>query len=313
MLKGFNQLGDATVTNLVINNLVSFIDYGLLEKGNFISVQRNTPQAAYGGDDARLRLVRDPRYSIGQVWQGVRGNWVWESGVGALTSTDPAHPGVSGVYVNDVFHVSSSTGVYSHYIDHIRGRVIFNSPIPASSKVECDYSYKYINVVEIEGLPWFQEVQKRSERSNSLDFIAQSGDWGQLADSRYQLPAIGIEVSPAPQSKPYQWGGGQYVYPTFRLHCAAEDKYLRNQLIDIVSIQNEKSFFTYNLVEIANDNKFPIDYRGVPTSGAMSFPQLVENYPYKVVRFTTNGDSVYSLGRIHIGTVKYSSEIVLGI
>jgi hypothetical protein len=38
-LKGFDTFGDSTVTNDITENLISFFDYGLLEKSAFINVE----------------------------------------------------------------------------------------------------------------------------------------------------------------------------------------------------------------------------------------------------------------------------------
>ena len=37
-LKGFSNLGDATLTNHIRENFIQFFDYGLLEKNNFDNV-----------------------------------------------------------------------------------------------------------------------------------------------------------------------------------------------------------------------------------------------------------------------------------
>ena len=44
----------------------------------------------------------------------------------------------------------------------------------------------------------------------------------------------------------------------------AEEEYMRNKLIDVVTFQNEKTIFSYGSNLLANDNNYPIDYRGVP-------------------------------------------------
>jgi len=94
-LKGFTKLGDSTLVNDIKENVISFFDWGLLKKDNYINV--SIPSSGiYGGNEHQLRLVDDPRYTAGQVWEGFRSNWVWESG---LTSTDGA-PLVSSTDIN---------------------------------------------------------------------------------------------------------------------------------------------------------------------------------------------------------------------
>lgn len=311
-LKGFTTFGDATITTHIRENLISFFDYGITSKSGFINVE--IPSTGYyGGNDHQLRPVSDPRYANGQVWEGFRSNWVWESGVGALTSSDNAYPGVSGVYINSTFYPVSTTGTYSHYINHPLGRVIFNSPISTASTVECDFSYKYVNVTRVDGLEWFRQIQQYSERSDNTNFINNSGEWGILGDNRLQLPAIGVELVNSRRMQPYQLGGGQTVFTDFLFHCVAEDIYTRDHLVDIICLQNDKVLKAYNLDEISANDAFPLDYRGVPVSGALTYPNLISEYEGNHIRLIESSiDSVYSLTpNVHIGSVKVKTEVIL--
>jgi len=311
-LKGFTNLGDSTITNHVRENLLSFLDYGLIEKSNFENVE--IPSSGYyDGLDHKLRPVSDPRYTDGQVWESARANWVWESGVGALTSTDNAYPGVSGVYVGGTFYPVSTTGTYAHHINHPMGRVVFDSAISTSSDVQCEYSYKYINVVKVDGLQWFSQIQKNSERSDDANFIGNSGEWAVLSENRQQLPMIGVEVSPIRRMEPYQLGGGQTVFTDFLFHCVADNMYDRDFLVDLICLQNQKVFDSFDLNDVATNNAFPLDYRGVPVSGALRYPDLVSTYTGIHIRLVNSRiDSMYSLTPdIHVGTVKVTTECIL--
>lgn len=311
-LKGFTSFGDATVTTHVRENLISFFDYGLISKSGFINIQ--IPSTGYyGGLEHRLRAVEDPRYTDGQVWEGFRSNWVWESGLGALTSTNDTYPGVSGVYVSGVFYPTSTTGTYSHYINHPLGRVIFDSAIATDSVVTCQYSYKYVNVTRADGLEWFKQIQQNSERAENTNFINNSGEWGILGDNRLQLPAIGIEVVNSRKMTPHALGGGQHIYTDFLFHCVAEDVYTRDHLMDIVSLQNDKVLQSYDLNQISTNNVFPLDYRGVPVSGALLYDELISTYEGNHIRLLDASiDSVYSMTpNIHVGTVKLRTEVIV--
>ena len=103
---------------------------------------------------------------------------------------------------------------------------------------------------------------------------------------RLQLPAIAVEVVPRRSYRGYQLGGGQYIYTDVLFHCIAEDAYTRNQLLDMVSFQNDKTIAIFNNNIIADSGAFPIDYRGVPVSGALRYPDLVDNYKSNFMRFT---------------------------
>ena len=83
-LNKISNVGDSTISPLLKDNLIEFFDWGLLDAGGFFNVSIPT-SGQYGGDKHNLRLVDDPRYTSGQVWEGFRSNWVWQSG---LSSTD---------------------------------------------------------------------------------------------------------------------------------------------------------------------------------------------------------------------------------
>jgi len=307
-LKGFTRLGDSTLSNDLQENIISYFDYHLLDMDGYVSVPVNTT-GIYGGDDSRLRLVDDPRYASGQVWAAFRSNFVWESGLGALTSTNVAYPGVSGVFVNSTFYPPSTTGAFAYHIDHPNGVVRFNTAIAVTSNVKCPFSYKYVTVARSEGLPWFKQLHERSERSDG-DFATQSGVYEALPENRQGLPLIGIELA-GRRITPYQLGGGQFVETDFYCHCVAEDSYMRDALVDAVTYQTKASFKMYDLNTIAASSAFPLDYRGVPVSGAKLFPELCSEYGGRTVYLKdAKLDSVYSLGRLQVGTVKITTEVI---
>ena len=64
--------------------------------------------------------------------------------------------------------------------------------------------------------------------------------------------------------------------------------------MDIISLQEGKVLQSYNLNDISTNNKFPLDYRGVPVSGALTYPSLVSTYEGNRIRLIEpNIDSVY--------------------
>ncbi|MEK9698580.1 MAG: hypothetical protein VW270_22600, partial [Candidatus Poseidoniales archaeon] len=66
----------------------------------------------------------------------------------------------------------------------------------------------------------------------------------------------------------------------------AEDEMTRNQLVDIISLQNDKNIHLFNSNEINQNNDFPLDYRGTPVSGALRYPDLVSEYTGGKLRLT---------------------------
>ncbi len=54
----------------------------------------------------------------------------------------------------------------------------------------------------------------------------------------------------------------------------------------MVSFQNDKTITLFNNNNIANSGAFPVDYRGVPVSGALRYPDLIDSYQSNHMRFT---------------------------
>jgi len=192
-LRGFDSIFDSLLMNELQDNIIQYYDWNLLEKGNYFNVSLG--ETDYNGKDySLLSLSSNPNYESGQAWEGFRKNWVWQSGVNRspspLVGLDNSHPGISGVYINDSFYPSDTTGSYAHHVDYLNGRVVFDSPIPTGSKVQAEYSYKYINVIYASTLPWLREIQYRSlELDNPVSN-------NKIPEFTVQLPAVAIEIVP---------------------------------------------------------------------------------------------------------------------
>ena len=68
-LKGFSNVFDSMLSNELQDNIVEFLDFSLLQKGNYFNVtlSESSPR---GNDYSRLRLSSNDQYSAGQVWEG---------------------------------------------------------------------------------------------------------------------------------------------------------------------------------------------------------------------------------------------------
>lgn len=312
-LKGFTTVFDATLNNEIQDGLIEYFDWGLLEKGNYFNVTRGELGPS-GQDMSRLRLSQDERYASGRVWEAFRKNWVWQSGVSyspaPKVGTNNTKPGISGVYINDTFYPSTTTGAYAHYVDYYNGRIIFNSPLPTGTKVQAEYSYKWINVVYPQSVPWLAEIQINTLEPNSAFLQKEKGSYNLPPEARLQLPAIAIEIVPTRTFKGFQLGGGQWVYTDVIFHCLAEDEHTRNKLVDIVSLQNDKNIPIFDTNRINSSGEFPLDYRGVPVSGALRYPDLIAKYNGGFLRLTdtTVSNMVSVSSNIFGGIVRTKTE-----
>lgn len=266
-LKGVSTLKDATFTRQLAANLVEFFNWGLLDADGFFNV-RIPSSGQYGGNKHILRYVNDPNFASGQVWEGFRPNWVWESGL----SDNPIR--ISGIYVNNIFYESATTGTYSHYVDYPRGRIVFNNGISTNSTVKTEYSYKWANFLPAES-PEFRQVLERAYRVDSPGFTAvNSGDWYPLSQNRVTFPSVFLEFG-STKFKPWALGGWQTIQQDVLFHVFAENMGDRDKLTDIIAIQNDRSFALFNINTIATDNKYPLNNQGSIVSGAQTYPQFI--------------------------------------
>ena len=138
-LKGVSNTNRPNVIENIRDNIITFLDWGLINAGGYFNV--SAPSSGhYGGDAHVLRPVRDPRFTDGQVWEAYRSNFVWESGMGVGTPVS-----ISGVFVDDAFSPRNS----GHYIDYVNGRVVFDTAQTVSSTVKLYYSYKYERIFDL--------------------------------------------------------------------------------------------------------------------------------------------------------------------
>jgi len=285
--KGVSNIGDSLLTEQLEVNLTEFLNWGFLHVGGFTNIVVPT-SGCWGGDYHRLRPVHSPYYSDGQVWEGFRQNWVWESG--AVHNSDyPIR--VSGVFVDGSFQPSSGIGTYAHHVNYPLGRIVFDSPISTTSTVTTEYTYRYVHVYR-HNEPWFKEIMYRSFRADDLHFLQSgSGIWSVPAGNRLQLPAVVIEVVPTTSFTGLQLGGGQIVFKDILFHVLAETAYDRNNITDIISYQNNKVIMTFDLNRMFSEDKFPLDHNGSIRDGALSYEQLIQasgngGYFWKKARFT---------------------------
>ena len=322
-LNKIKNMGDSTISSLIQDNLIEFFDWGMLDAGGFFNI--DIPTAGhYGGNKHKLRLVDDPRYNAGQVWEGFRSNWVWQSGLSCATQpktltrlgdkTDPDYPnslhtpGVSGVFIDGNFKPASGVGPYKHHIDYPNGRIVFDTAISTSSEVTAEFSYKWTKVTRANE-DFFREVQYRSERADGDFTLEASGDWSQLAETRLQLPAIAIEVVKNRSFKPHSLGGlSHYVNTDVLFHVLAEDDYERDKLLDVISFQEEKILPLYDSDKIARSGVLPLDYRGMVNplnrDGDFYHPKM---YPDLI---KASGDGGYKYDGVADGTATFKQARV---
>ena len=307
-LKHINTVFDSTDYNEFQDNVVEWLDWSLLEKGNYFNVTLNE-LSPNNTDYSLLQLSNNSNFSIGRAWDGFRPNWIWQSGVVPPTGfADPIVgdndliPGISGVYVDDIFYPSDTTRDYAHHVDYYNGRVVFDTPIPTGSKVQAEYSYKYINVIYANSLPWIREV--------SYNSLVNGPDGILPPEMVINLPCIAVEVA-SKKSIPFSLAGGQQVLTDLIFHCVSEDEYTRNTMLDILVNQSDTMLPIFDSNSIIANNDAPLDYKGSPVPSAPRYPDLISQYSScSVFLRDIRVDMAKTLNsNIHLGLAKCSVEV----
>lgn len=262
--KGNNNYYNTKISKTIEANLVEFINWGFVNQGAFTNVTLDQA-GAYGGDWSRLRRVDDPRYTDGTVYEGIRGNWVWESGLDSSTSPIA----ISGIYVDGVL---TTTG---YNVDYINGRVIFDTAPNSSASIQAEYSFKEVKVFANSEHPILKTVQELSRRPDNTNFLANSGLYVGLRDAKIEPPCIGVEVS-ARSNGGYQLGTGQIVKNTIKCYVLGENDYWVNQIADTLSDQESKNIRLFDLDLMAENDAFPLTYQGYIAPSALTYPDLVQ-------------------------------------
>lgn len=307
-----SHIGNTLLSSEIENNMKWFLDWAFLGIGGWSNVTMPT-SGAFGGTFDTLRLVNDPSYSNGQVWEGARKDWVWETG-SSYEGYDPIQ--ISGVYVNGVLK-GTGDATYGHHYNYPLGRVVFDSPISTSDTVKVEYSYRNVQVYVADEAPWWDELQYNSLRVDDTYYSSTgSGSWGILANHRVQMPAIVLETVPRRRFKPYQLGDtSQFVQQDIVFHIVGENRWWRNQLVDILSYQIDSQLWLFKTDTLIGSGAYPLDYRGMKVSSPLNYDDVVNTPQYRYLLARMTNMSITEMesydARLHEGTVRATLEVVL--
>ena len=307
-----SQVGNTLLNSQLESNLKSFLDWGMLGIGGWFNVNIPT-SGAWGGTFDQLRLVDDPSYGKGQVWESARKDWVWENEV-PYTGGSPIS--ITGVSVDGTFY-GTGDATYAHHYNYPLGRVVFDNPIASTSTVKLEYSYRNVQVYIADQAPWWDELQYNSMRVDDSSFSqVGSGNWAILSNNRVQMPAVVIEAVPRRTYQPYELGSSNnFITQDVLFHVVSESRWWRNQLVDIISLQKDKTLMLYDSNKLADSGAYPLDFRGMVVAPENNYSGFVstDGYQFTSARITDMGvtemESYNSM--LHEGTVRASFEVIL--
>ena len=313
--KGVENCGDSLLSDQLETNVMSFFQWGSLGIGAFYNVTIPST-GSFGGNQHQLRVRDNPYYTKGQLWEGFRSNWVWETGV----EYDYQPIRVSGIFVNSTYYPISTTGTYAYHINYPLGQVLFDSAISPTSLVTCNYSYRHYNW-STSDVEWWRQLQQGSFRVDNPHYSQYgSGIYSLFSEQRIQMPHVIVEAQPSTSRYPKEIGSSAAVVnQDVVFHILSETRWDSKQLHDIITYQWEKRFIAFDKNLMYESGRFPLDEYGSPNSGAIMYTDLVKSTieggcGWKQLRFSemrSNGLTSDNSAPVYYASVKAKVELDL--
>lgn len=306
--KNVTNIAQDQLLNILESNFKTYLDWAFLDIGGWFNVAVSGSGIYGTNQHAKLILVDDPAYNQGEVWQSIRKDWVWETGV-VFASGSPVN--ISGVYVDNIFNPYSSG---DFIIDYPLGRIVFDTAIDTDSKIELNYSYRYVQTYRGSDSPWFNILQFASYETNNPDIVrTEDGDWSIGGQHRIQMPCIVIESLAKSRSRPYEIGNNNLIIEQdIAFHILAENKNDRNKLLDILRLQQDSVIVLYNTNTIAQNDVYPLDYNGNRKNNPIMYPNMVSQYGWR--KCWIRNVNIFEVESIHpslyAGMVRATVEII---
>lgn len=311
---GIQSIGSTKLINELENNYKSFLDWGFLNIGGFTNVTIPT-QNISTFDLHILKPTQDKNQINNSVWQSARKDWVYESGI-SFSGQSPIN--ISGVYVNSTFYPGPTGNTSLGYkINYPEGKVIFNKMISANSNVNIEYSYRNIQVYKMEDFPYWKEIQHRSLENKTGFSLSDKGDFAIGSEYRVQLPAIVIETVARSNNTPFQLGSKDLIMEQDTLlHVLADNPSDKNNIIDILRVQQDRFIQLYKTDTIIQSGVYPLNYDGSKNLTGQNYNNIVNNDSYKwrecrlkdIVISDINFANIRMFGAI----VRITNEIICG-
>lgn len=308
--KSVTSITNDFLLNILEANFKMFLDWSFLHIGAWFDAQIPLGGTIYSQENPqyKLLLVDDPSFNPGQVWQGIRKDWVWETGV-VCTGGNPVS--ISGVYLDDVFTTAENL---TFMINYPLGRIVFEESMQGDVEVAVNHSYRHVQIYRANDSPWFNIIQYASYQNDNPDIVRMSeGEWSIGGNHRIQLPAIIIESVPRSRSRPYEIGSKALIVDQdMCFHVLAETKNERNKIMDILRLQQDLHMSLFDTNLLSRDDNFPLDYNGSLKLEALMYPDIIDQYRWRKCWIkTANLTEIESLHyNFHQGQVRMTLEII---
>jgi hypothetical protein len=269
-------IGQNNLINQLEDNLKSYLDNGFLHIGGFVNINAPT-SGIFNNGLHKAYPVKVPGYRDFQVWQTIKKDWVWESGI---TYNNISPITISGITVNNTgVPAPTGSGNMGYQINYPLGRITFNNPVVSGTNVQLNYSYRWCQVYKSSTSPWWRELQQSTLENNQIQ-KTDSGDFYIDAQHRVQMPCIIIEPIARSTMIPYQLGDHTFrIQQDILFHIFTENASHRNDILDILRLQKNKVIELYNIDKIRN--VYGTNYAGAIVNSGLKYNELINKDQYK--------------------------------
>lgn len=272
---GISSIHRPAASELLEGSVVDWLRAGLLEAGGFLNVSF----PASGEGHHTLRPTALPGGTNRSVWQTVRSDWVWESGV----ARTPPPTRASGVWVNGAF-TPFGTGCRP---DYPNGRVTFPGPVPSGQAVSGEYAFRTVRVFTPRSAPWFYELQDAGwDAGASQAALTGSGLYHVLSQNRVQPPAVFVQAVPRVRAfAGVELGSRQRHHRQDVVFTVVADNPTdRDRLHDALVGQWEGTVPGTDWGAAAAAGRLPLTPSGDVNPSGLTGPALQNTYPWKPAR-----------------------------
>jgi len=314
---GIDKYSANTLTTQLENNIVSFLEDGLLKIGAFGNVHESVSNL-YGSNMSELRPFENDNYTDYTLWQSPRKNWIYEN----VTGVDYSPISFSGITVSGVSGSSfypSPTGnsTIGYTINYKEGSILFDQEISRTSKVTASYSYKLFDVQVANKSPIWKSLQQKSfDPSHFSNNYFTSGDFAIPSEHRTQLPTIIVESVNRSKNTPWRLGDHSLISDQkILLHVIAENKSDRDKINDILNRQSTRTIDLYDLNKLVESGTYRLNFDGSINPSGLEYDQILSNTDYKwmTCRFkniTVSDMQFYGI-ELYGSTIEMTNELIL--
>lgn len=287
------------------DNIKSFLDWSFLNIGGYVNVTIPTTGIFSDYSYHSLRSTTDPSQKT-KVWQALRKDWVYEniSGLNIIP--------ISGIYLNSVFlPAPTGSGNYTYSINYPLGNVTFNKDVSATSKVEVEYSYRYVQVYSSEEVgEWWKELVGTMYNPSTI----KNSNTILTSNHAVQMPAVIVEPIAGTTQTPRELGTTQnIIYQYVMLHVLAENPTVRTNIANILINQKDNTLFLYDPFKVVKNNTSQLKYDGSVNPSGLNYSQLYNDPNYRTNTCCINNAVLSEQNRItnnlYHAAVRWTMEI----